>query len=130
MDIGDRRTGFGASDQVRQPAALVLVAYRHRIDLAAPDSFSIVLRAREREFGISVRSDRESADPRLSYHAPGAADRYRRTSCRRSAALSRAAAGRSRRSCATSGERPARRRHQRSRHSATSHEPRTMSHEP
>lgn len=59
---------------IRQPDALVLVAYRHRIDIAAPDSFSIVLRARERAFGIAVRSDRESADPRLSYRAPGAAE--------------------------------------------------------
>jgi hypothetical protein len=59
---------------IRQPAALVLVAYRHRIDVAAPDSFSIVLRARERAFGIGVRSDRESADPRLSYRTPGAAE--------------------------------------------------------
>lgn len=59
---------------IRQPATLVLVAYRHRVDVAAPDSFSIVLRARERAFGIGVRSDRESADPRLSYRAPGAAE--------------------------------------------------------
>ncbi len=59
---------------IRQPAPLVLVAYRHRIDIAAPDSFSIVLRARERSFGIGVRSDRESADPPLSYRAPGAAE--------------------------------------------------------
>lgn len=59
---------------IRQPAALVLVAYRHRIDIAAPDAFSIVLRARARAFGIGVRSDRESADPRLSYRAPGAAE--------------------------------------------------------
>lgn len=58
----------------RQPATLVLVPYRHRIDIAAPDSFSIVLRAREKAFGIGVRSDRESADPRLSYRAPGAAE--------------------------------------------------------
>jgi hypothetical protein len=63
-----------APPPIRQPAALVLVAYRHRIDIAAPDSFSIVLRARERAFGIGVRSDRESADPRLSYRAPGAAE--------------------------------------------------------
>ena len=59
---------------IRQPAPLVLVAYRHRIDIAAPDSSSIVLRARERAFGIGVRSDRESADPRLLYRAPGAAE--------------------------------------------------------
>jgi hypothetical protein len=59
---------------IRQPAPLELVAYRHRIDVAAPDSFAIVLRARERAFGIGVRSDRESADPRLLYRAPGDAE--------------------------------------------------------
>jgi hypothetical protein len=59
---------------IRQPTPLVLVAYRHRIDIAAPASFSIVLRARERAFGIGVRSDRESADPQLTYRAPGAAE--------------------------------------------------------
>jgi hypothetical protein len=42
--------------------------------MAAPDSFSIVLRAREKAFGIGVRSDRESADPPLSYRAPGTAE--------------------------------------------------------
>jgi len=57
-----------------QPAPLTLIAYRHRIDIAAPDSFSIVLRARERAFGIGVRSDRESGSPRLLYRAPGAAE--------------------------------------------------------
>jgi hypothetical protein len=61
-----------ALPRIRQPDPLVLVAYRHRIDIAAPDSFSIMLRARERAFGIGVRSDRESSDPRLSYRAPGA----------------------------------------------------------
>jgi hypothetical protein len=58
----------------RQPTTLTLVAYRHRIDIAAPDSFSIVLRAREKAFGVGVRSGRESSDPRLSYRAPGAAE--------------------------------------------------------
>ena len=56
---------------VRQPRSLELIAYRHQIAIEAPNTFSIVLRARERPFGIGVRSDRESPDPRLSYRAPG-----------------------------------------------------------
>jgi hypothetical protein len=57
-----------------QPKPLELIAYRHSIGIAATDLFSIILRARERPFGIGVRSDRESSDPRLSYRAPGDAD--------------------------------------------------------
>lgn len=55
-----------------RPVPLDLLAYRHRIGIAAAASFSIVLRARERPFGIGVRSDREGGEPRLSYRAPGA----------------------------------------------------------
>jgi len=58
----------------RQPGLLELIPYRHRVGVVAPDSFSIVLRAREKPFGIGVRSDRESPDPRLSYRAPGASE--------------------------------------------------------
>jgi hypothetical protein len=66
--------GDSPTPAVRKLPHLTLVAYRHLIDIAAPDSFSIVLRAREKAFGIGVRSDRESSDPRLSYRAPGAAE--------------------------------------------------------
>jgi hypothetical protein len=53
---------------------LELIAYRHQLDIPAPNTFSIVLRARELPFGIGVRSDRESPDPRLSHRAPGAGE--------------------------------------------------------
>jgi hypothetical protein len=63
-----------AAPPMRTPSLLELVAYRHQIDIAAPAAFSIVLRARTQPFGIGVRSDRESPDPRLSYRAPGATE--------------------------------------------------------
>jgi len=55
-------------------APLVLVAYRHRIGVAVPDSFSIVLRARESAFGIGERSDRESPRSAAVVPPPGAAE--------------------------------------------------------
>jgi len=55
----------------REP--LELLPFRHRIGIAAADSPStIILRARERPFGIGVRSDREGGEPRLAYRPPGA----------------------------------------------------------
>jgi len=62
------------TDPPSVPPRLELIAYRHHIDIPAPNAFSIVLRARELPFGVGVRSDRESPDPRLSYRAPGAAE--------------------------------------------------------
>jgi hypothetical protein len=58
----------------RQPGLLELIPYRHRVGIVAPDSFSIVLRAREKPFGIGVRSDRESPDPTLKYRSAGASE--------------------------------------------------------
>jgi hypothetical protein len=56
------------------PKPLELLPYRHPIGIAAADSPStIILRARERPFGIGVRSDREGGEPRLAYRPPGAA---------------------------------------------------------
>jgi len=48
---------------------LEFFAVRHRIGVAVPDRFSIIVRAGALPFAIAVRSDRESSDPTLTYLA-------------------------------------------------------------
>ncbi|MEZ4361595.1 MAG: hypothetical protein R3B48_15515 [Kofleriaceae bacterium] len=57
---------------VAPPRPVTLVRGRHAMDVDAPDTFSIVLRARAQPFTIGVRSSSEFDDPRLRYLAPGA----------------------------------------------------------
>jgi hypothetical protein len=54
-----------------EPIDRAFVPVRHAIGIPAPYAFVIRLRARTQPFGIAVRSDRTTQDPRLLVVAPG-----------------------------------------------------------